>query len=91
MDLDTRTVTVGNKPVKLTPTEYSLLEYFLVSAGRTVTRDQLINSALGYDFDGFDRTVDTHVSNLRRKLKFSQGADQYIRTVYGIGYRFEPA
>ena len=91
MELDTRTVTVGNKPVKLTPTEYSLLEYFMGATGRTVTRDQLINSALGYDFDGFDRTVDTHVSNLRRKLKSSQGADQYIRTVYGIGYRFEPA
>ena len=91
MDLETRTVTVGNNAVKLTPTEYSLLEYFMGAAGRTVTRDQLINNALGYDFDGFDRTVDTHVSNLRRKLKSSVGADQYIKTVYGIGYRFEPA
>ena len=91
MDLETRTVTVGNNAVKLTPTEYSLLEYFMGAVGRTVTRDQLINNALGYDFDGFDRTVDTHVSNLRRKLKSSVGADQYIKTVYGIGYRFEPA
>ena len=91
VDLETRTVMVGDQTVKLTPTEYSLLEYFMGAAGRTVTRDQLINNALGYDFDGFDRTVDTHVSNLRRKLKSSLGADQYIKTVYGIGYRFEPA
>ena len=73
MDLDTRTVTVGNKPVKLTPTEYSLLEYFMGATGRTVTRDQLINSALGYDFDGFDRTVDTHVSNLTAEIKVLSG------------------
>ena len=91
MDLDARTVTVGENTVRLTPTEYLLLEYFMGARGRTVTRDQLINSSLGYDFDGFDRTVDTHVSNLRRKLKSSPGAIQYIKTVYGIGYRFEPA
>ena len=91
MDLDARTVTVGEQTVRLTPTEYSLLEYFMNSVGRTVTRDQLISGALGYDFDGFDRTVDTHVSNLRRKLTSPSRADQYIKTVYGIGYRFEPA
>ena len=91
MDLDARTVNVGQESVKLTPTEYSLLEYFMASEGRTVTRDQLINGALGYDFDGFDRTIDTHVSNLRRKLKSPRRVDQYIKTVYGIGYRFEPA
>ena len=91
MDLDARSVTVGEQAVRLTPTEYSLLEYFMNSVGRTVTRDQLISGALGYDFDGFDRTVDTHVSNLRRKLNSPARADQYIKTVYGIGYRFEPA
>ena len=91
MDLDARTVTVNEQVVKLTPTEYSLLEYFMNSVGRTVTRDQLISGALGYDFDGFDRTVDTHVSNLRRKLNSQARAEQYIKTVYGIGYRFEPA
>ncbi len=91
MDLEVRTVKVSRETVKLTPTEYSLLEYFMASEGRTVTRDQLINGALGYDFDGFDRTIDTHVSNLRRKLKSPRRADQYIKTVYGIGYRFEPA
>ena len=47
--------------------------------------------ALEYDFDGFDRTVDTHVSNLRRKLNAHARVDQYIKTVYGIGYRFEPS
>ncbi len=91
MDLDARTVKIGPETARLTPTEYSLLEYFMASEGRTVTRDQLINGALGYDFDGFDRTIDTHVSNLRRKLKSSRRADQYIKTVYGIGYRFESA
>ena len=91
MDLETRTVTVGKQAVTLTPTEYALLECLMGAAGRTFTRDQLINGALGYDFDGFDRTIDTHVSNLRRKLKFPQRTDRYIKTVYGIGYRFEPA
>lgn len=91
MDLDARTVTAGEQVVRLTPTEYSLLEYFMNSVGRTVTRDQLISGALEYDFDGFDRTVDTHVSNLRRKLNAHARVDQYIKTVYGIGYRFEPS
>ncbi len=89
--LDSRTVTIAGEVAALTPTEYRLLEYFMRAEGRTVTREQLIESSFGYDFDGFDRTVDTHVSNLRRKLKKSSGLGQYIKTVYGIGYRFEAA
>ena len=90
VDLNARTVTVDGKPVFLTPTEYRLLTYFIESKGRTVSRDQIIQNAFGYDFEGFDRTVDTHISNLRRKIE--TGPDQrYLITVYGVGYRFESA
>ncbi len=90
MSLDERTVTIEGRPLTLTPTEFRLLEYFMRSEGRTFSREQLINGSLGYDFDGFDRTVDTHVSNLRRKLKSSGGYDRYVKTVYGFGYKFDP-
>ena len=56
--------------------------------GRVFTRDQIIERVFGYDFDGFDRTVDAHVSNLRRKLEADPEKPRYIHTIYGIGYKF---
>ena len=64
----------------LTPTEFRLLTLMIREPGRVFTRDQIIDQAFGYDFEGFDRTVDAHVSSLRRKL--------HIQTVYGVGYKF---
>jgi DNA-binding response OmpR family regulator len=56
--------------------------------GRVFSRGQLIEKVLGYDFDGFDRTIDVHILNLRRKLEQDPGRPRYIRTVYGAGYKF---
>ncbi len=82
---------VGDAAVSLTPTEFRILIMFVREPGRTFTREQIIDGAFGYDFDGFDRTVDAHVANLRRKLGVKRGAREYIRTAYGVGYRFGDA
>ncbi len=82
---------VGGAAVSLTPTEFRILALFMREPGRTFTREQIIDGALGYDFDGFDRTVDAHVANLRRKLNLEPGAREYIHTAYGVGYRFGDA
>ena len=89
VDMNARTVRVGEKELSLTPTEYRLLVYFMNANRRTVSRDQIIGNAIGYEFDGFNRTVDTHISNLRRKLEKATGGERNLKTVYGIGYRFE--
>ncbi len=91
VDLSGRTVKVNGTTLNLTPTEYRLLTYFMESAGRTVSREQIIQNAFGYEFEGFDRTVDTHISNLRRKIEAPDGAQKHLNTVYGVGYRFEYA
>ena len=91
VDLEARTVRVDERELTLTPTEYRLLVYFMNANRRTVSREQIIENAIGYEFDGFDRTVDTHISNLRRKLEKATGGERHLKTVYGIGYRFEAA
>ncbi len=90
VDQDQRTSSIGDRELSLTPTEFRLLVMFVSDPGRTFTRDQIIDRAFGYDFDGFDRTVDAHVSHLRRKLE-SGGEPRYIHTVYEVGYRFGDA
>ena len=87
LDTQRRTTSVGQTSLNLTPTEYRLLAMFLREPGRTFTRDEIINRVFGYDFDGFDRTVDSHVSGLRRKLDAAAKDRRYIQTVYGVGYR----
>ncbi len=91
IDLDARTVQVSGEDLTLTPTEYRLLVMFLQSNRRTLNRMHIIGNAIGYDYDGFDRTVDTHISNLRRKLERATGGERHLKTVYGVGYRFEVA
>ncbi len=87
VDLRNRSVTSGEADVKTTPTEFRLLTLFAKEPGRVFTRDQIIERAFGYDYDGFDRTVDMHVSSLRRKLEAANGGKRIIHTVYGVGYR----
>ena len=87
VDLRNRSVTCGEADVKTTPTEFRLLTLFAKEPGRVFTRDQIIERAFGYDYDGFDRTVDVHVSSLRRKLEAANGGKRIIHTVYGVGYR----
>jgi len=78
----------GGKVVNLTPNEYKILMTLIKYPTKAFTRDELISIALGGDFDGFDRTVDTHIKNLRQKIETDPKNPSYVLTVYGIGYRF---
>jgi DNA-binding response OmpR family regulator len=79
-----REVGIGEAAIAVTPTEYRLLDTLARSAGRTFTRQELVERALGEEYEGLDRTVDVHVMNLRRKLG---DAGKAIVTVFGVGYR----
>lgn len=89
IDLDRRSATVHGDEIDLTPTEFRLLAYFIEGRGRTVSREQIIENVFGYDFSGYERTVDTHVSNLRKKLDVANPDWRHLKTIYGFGYRFD--
>jgi DNA-binding response OmpR family regulator len=86
LDPDMHRVTVHGREVNLTPTEFRLLHTLLAEPGRTFTRQQLLDHIAGPDFAGFDRNVDVHVANVRRKLGLRPSP---IQTVYGVGYRYQ--
>jgi DNA-binding response OmpR family regulator len=88
VDLKGYGVKVQGEPVSLTPKEVKLLAMFLREPGRVFTREQIIEHVFDRGFDGFDRSVDTHISNLRRKLNNNSEESQYIQTIYGVGYKF---
>ena len=88
VDMRLRAVYANRKQVTLTPTEFRMLVMLIREPGRIFTREQIIDRVFGYDFDGFDRTVDAHVSNLRRKLGANSDGSSHIHTVYGVGYKF---
>lgn len=90
IDFRSHEVLIEGKAVGLTPTEFQLLSVMAKNPGRVFPRLQLIQAALGYDFEGFERTVDAHVKNLRRKIEPDPRAPRYIKTVYGVGYKLEP-
>ena len=81
-------VQVGGKPVGLTPSEFKLLEVLIREPGRAFSRLELLDRVFGYDFEGFERTIDVHVMNLRRKIEPNRQNPTYIKTVYGMGYKF---
>lgn len=87
IQLAQRKVTVGGKAVSLTPIEYELLSALARAQGRPLTRAQLIQQAYDVAYDGFDRAIDTHIKNLRRKIEPDTSAPRYILTVYGVGYQ----
>ncbi len=74
--------------IDLSPIEFKLLGALVREPERVFTRAELIEKALGYDFEGFDRTIDVHIFNLRRKLEPDPNHPNYIKTAYGIGYKF---
>ena len=79
---------LAGRPHNLTTVEFKLLGAFIKEPGRVFLRAELIEKALGYDFEGFDRTIDVHILNLRRKLESDPSHPRYIKTVYGAGYKF---
>ncbi len=87
LDIDQRTFLIDDKPVDLTRTEFTLLQILLANPGHTFTRDELLEKSMGYAYEGMGRTLDTHMSNLRKKIEPDPSAPIYIQTVYGVGYR----
>lgn len=88
IDPEMRTVNKAGTPVSLTPIEWKLLRTFLSRPEKIFTREELLMAAFEDDFDGYDRVVDTHIKNLRKKLEDDPKNPVYIKTVHGIGYRF---
>ena len=86
MFLGSRTVTCAGKPVDLTAVEFNVLEFLLRHAGTVVTRQQIAEGALGRPLNFFDRSVDVHVSRMRKKLGALHGSDELIRPIRGVGY-----
>lgn len=78
---------LAGRSLNLTTVEFKLLGVLAKEPGRVFSRVQLIDEALGYDFEGFDRTIDVHILNLRRKLEPDPSHPKYLKTVYGTGYK----
>ncbi len=89
MDLATRQVLVQGKPVVLTVTEFEILRALMEQSGYVLTRGDLVRKALGSDFQGLERTLDSHMRNLRAKIEPDPRTPRYIKTVYGVGYILE--
>ncbi|HTU04152.1 MAG TPA: response regulator transcription factor, partial [Trebonia sp.] len=87
IDEPRRTVTVRDEPAQLTPTEWGILGTLATVPGRVYSRFELINKVRGYEFEGYERTVDSHVKNLRRKIEEDPASPRIILTVLGGGYR----
>lgn len=87
LDRDSHEVTAAGTNVDLTPSEFDLLAIFLASPGRVFSRLDLLDRLQGDAYDGYERTIDVHIRNLRTKIEPDPGKPRYIVTVYGIGYR----
>lgn len=88
IDLEGHRAFIGVREVQLTPTEFSLLAALAGQPGRAFTRLQLLEAAQGEAYEGYERTVDAHIKNLRAKIEPDPKQPRYIRTVFGVGYRF---
>ena len=89
IDLGGRVVSVANEPVQLTRTEFDLLATMAAHPGHVYTRMQLMEAAQGVAFEGYERTIDAHVKNLRRKLGDDPKELRFVQTVFGVGYKIE--
>jgi len=87
LDLEGHQVMIDEKRIEVTPTEFDILKVLLAHPGRAFTRSELIEQGLGYSYMGPERSIDTHIKNLRKKIEPNPGQPTYIQTVYGIGYR----
>lgn len=87
IDQPRRTVTVRGEPAAVTPTEWGILVALASAPGRVYSRYELINRVRGYEFEGYERTIDVHIKNLRRKLEEDPADPQIIQTLLGGGYR----
>ena len=88
LDLARMRTEVGGERVELTPTEFSLLSTLAREPGRVFTRSQLLNAVQGVSFETYERAVDAHIKNIRRKIEPDPRSPRYVETVYRVGYRF---
>ena len=88
LDKSSRQVTVGNQPVKLTPSEFDLLAALMRSPGRVLARQDLLEHLPGEVFEGAERSIDVHIRHLRKKIETDPQNPRYVETVFGVGYRF---
>ena len=89
LDNETHQVMIDKQLLNLTPIEFGLLKIMMSHPNRVFSRNELINRIQGYDFEGYDRTIDTHIKNLRKKIAIALPGQKIISTVYGVGYKFK--
>ena len=89
LDADRHEVQLAGKTIELTPTEFDLLKTLMEYPGHAFTRQSLIEQGLGYNYEGMERTLDSHIRNLRRKIEPDPAEPTYIKTVFGVGYRMQ--
>jgi two-component system alkaline phosphatase synthesis response regulator PhoP len=88
IDLPGHRVTRASESIRLSRIEFNLLAILAQHPGQTFTREQLLDRLHGVAYDGFARSIDAHIKNLRRKLEVDPGAPRYVLTIYGVGYQF---
>ena len=88
IDYDKRVVKINKKDIPFTPNEFDILYELLENKGRVLSREQLINKIFGMDFDGYDRTIDVHIKNIRKKIEEDTKNPKYVVTVMKVGYKF---
>jgi two-component system alkaline phosphatase synthesis response regulator PhoP len=87
LDLERHTATIDERPLDLTPTEFDVLRVMMQNPDRAFTRGELIEKTVGYGYEGLERTVDSHIKNLRKKIEIDPAKPEYLETVFGLGYR----
>lgn len=87
LDIDQRTASLDGQPLDLTPTEFALLQVLMEHPNHTFTRAELIERALGYTYEGMERTLDSHIKNLRKKIEDDPAKPHNIETIFGVGYK----
>jgi two-component system, OmpR family, alkaline phosphatase synthesis response regulator PhoP len=87
LDVDQHVLSVSGKSVEVTPTEFALLKTLMEHPNHAFTRTELLEKALGYSYEGMDRTLDSHIKNVRKKIEPDAGHPWYLETVFGVGYR----
>ena len=88
LDVERMRVTVAGRSVEVTPTEFQILKTLAMQPGRIFTRAQLLDAIHGVAFESYERAIDTHIKNIRRKIEADSHQPRYVLTVYGVGYRF---
>ena len=90
LDTSKRVLVIAGKQILITPTEFNILKVMLPHPERVFSRIELLDQAMGYDYEGYDRAIDSHMKNLRKKIEKSVPNRTVIESVYGTGYRFNP-